>query len=498
MTEELFSKTYPLLNRVVEKYDIVIGIEVHCQLATKSKMFSSSKNSYGDPPNTNIDETCLGLPGALPVVNEHAIDLAICMGLALGSTIQPCSTFSRKNYFYPDLPKGYQITQYEKPICLGGQLTLDNQKTIRIERIQLEEDAGKNIHVGQASFVDYNRSGVGLIEIISHPDITSPEDASAYLKKLHSYTVHLNVCEGDLERGHFRADANVSIKPKGDKVLGKRCEIKNVNSFKYLEKAIAYEVYRQYELKEAGETVISETRGYDSDKNITVSQRAKENAHDYRYFPEPDLPPLYVSPQRIEAVQRTMPELPQAKAARFQESYQLSAYDAQVLTASRVVSDYLEKLILLLQGKVDSKTIANYMMTDILRILKQDAESKGLAAEDLTVIPISCAHSASLLSLQADGTISGRIAKEVLEAMLSQQKSPEDIIREQNLVQISDDQSILAICQKVMQENPQQLLEYQNGKVKLFGFFVGQAMKASGGKLHPAKLNEAMQKALNG
>ena len=314
---------YPKIVEVMKKYDVVIGIEVHCQLATKSKMFSSSKNAYGDTPNSNIDPTCLGLPGALPTLNEEAIDLAIRMGLALKSEIQTVSVFARKNYFYPDLPKGYQITQYDRPICFGGEIILSSGKKIGIERIQIEEDAGKNIHVGTCSLVDYNRSGVGLIEIVSAPDLSSPEEASEYLRKLHSYVVNLDISDGDLERGNFRADANVSIKPKGSNILGRRCEIKNVNSFKYIEKAIVYEIERQYDVIETGGEIQMETRGYDSDKNVTISQRSKESAKDYRYFPEPDLPPLIVTKERIERVRQNMPELPESKAARLIQNYSL-------------------------------------------------------------------------------------------------------------------------------------------------------------------------------
>ena len=493
MTE---SKNYPFLNKVTEKYDIVIGIEVHCQLATKSKMFSRAKNSYGDAPNSNIDETCVGLPGALPVVNEEGVDLAIRMGLSLGSNIQPISIFARKNYFYPDLPKGYQITQYDKPICFDGELMLQNNKKIRIERVQIEEDAGKNIHIGSTSLVDYNRSGVGLIEIVSCPDMTSPEEASEYLKKLHSYVVNLNISDGDMERGNFRADANVSIKLKDSKVLGQRCEIKNVNSFKYIEKAIAYEVLRQYELIEAGGKITMETRGYDSDKNITFSQRTKENAKDYRYFPEPDLPPLIVSKERIEKIRAQMPELPEAKAQRFVNDYHLPEYDAKVITASKVSSDYFEKLVQSLLNKVDNKSIANYFMTDMLRAVKMDAEAKGVSVDELTVVSIPLEHSVTLLKLQAEGTISGRIAKEIFEDMITSKKSPDEIVKSKNLIQISDDMSIALICEQVVNENQGQLKEYLSGKDKLFGFFVGQAMKISGGKLNPAKLNEIMKKVI--
>lgn len=483
---------YPAVAKVMEKYDVVIGIEVHCQLATKTKMFSRSKNSYGDPPNSNIDETCLGLPGALPTVNEEGVDLAIRMGLALNGQIQPVSVFARKNYFYPDLPKGYQITQYDRPICFGGEIFLSNGKKIGIERVQIEEDAGKNIHVGHASFVDYNRSGVGLIEIVSNPDLSSPDEAGEYLRKLHSMVVNLEISDGDMERGNFRADANVSIKPKGSSVYGQRCEIKNVNSFKYIEKAIAYEVTRQHDVLESGGKIVMETRGYDSDKDVTVSQRSKETAMDYRYFPEPDLPPLVVSQARIERIRQSMPELPEHKAERFVKEYQLPEYDARVITSSKRNSAYFEALVSALSKETDAKSISNYFMTDVMRAVKLAADKAGCSAEDLEHVPVSLEHSVSLLKLQLSGTISGRIAKDIFEEMLETGKSPDAIVQEKNLVQISDDDAIGFICDSVINDNPNQLAEYLSGKEKLFGFFVGQAMKLSGGKLNPAKLNQIL------
>ena len=488
---------YPKLLEITQKYDLVIGIEVHCQLATKSKMFSSSKNAYGDAPNSNIDPTCLGLPGALPTINQEAVDLAIRMGIALKSEIQNVSVFARKNYFYPDLPKGYQITQYDRPICFGGEIILANGKKIGIERIQIEEDAGKNIHVGDCSLVDFNRSGVGLIEIVSAPDISSPEEASEYLKKLHSFVVNLDISDGDLERGNFRADANVSIKPKGSKILGRRCEIKNVNSFKYIEKAIAYEIERHYEVLESGGEIQMETRGYDSDKNITFGQRSKESAKDYRYFPEPDLPPLVVTKERIEKVIKEMPELPETKAARLIQNYNLPEYDARVITATRINSSYFESLLKLTEGKIEAKQISNYFMTDVMRASKVVAEKKGLSIDDLTEVPVPLEYSVSLLNLQASGTISGRIAKDVFEEMLETNQSPEEIVKSKNLIQISDDTSIAKICEQVLLDNPNVLQDYLSGKEKLFGFFVGQAMKLSGGKLNPGKVNEVLKKLLD-
>lgn len=496
MSENKVTTSYSDVAKVMEKYDVVIGIEVHCQLATKTKMFSRSKNSYGDPPNSNIDETCLGLPGALPVVNEEAVDLAIRMGLALNGEIQPVSIFARKNYFYPDLPKGYQITQYDRPICFGGELYLSSGKKIGIERVQIEEDAGKNIHVGHASFVDYNRSGVGLIEIVSNPDMSSPDEAGEYLRKLHSIVVNLDISDGDMERGNFRADANVSIMPKGSKTYGQRCEIKNVNSFKYIEKAIAYEVKRQFELIESGGKVTMETRGYDSDKDVTISQRSKESAMDYRYFPEPDLPPLVVSKERVEKVRAEMPELPEHKAARFVKEYQLPEYDARVITFSKRNSVYFEDLVSALKNLTDAKYISNYFMTDVMRAVKMEAEKLGCATDELAHVPIDLAHSVSLLKLQLDGTISGRTAKEIFEEMCETKKSPDDIVKEKNLVQISDDDAISFICDSVINDNPNQLAEYLGGKEKLFGFFVGQAMKLSGGKLNPGKLNQILREKI--
>ncbi len=477
----------------MSKYETTIGIEVHCQLATKSKIFSRSQNTYGSSPNSNIDPTCLGLPGALPVLNEECVNLAIRMGLALKSDIQHVSTFTRKNYFYPDLPKGYQITQFDKPICFGGYIELDNGKKINIERVQLEEDAGKNIHVGKTSFIDYNRSGVGLIEIVSCPDLTSPEEASQYLKKLHSLVVNLNISDGDMERGNFRADANISVKLKGATKLGTRCEVKNVNSFKYIEKAIQYETERQIKVIESGGTISMETRGYDSDKNTTYSQRSKESAQDYRFFPEPDLPALIVSQERIETIRQNMPELPEARAKRYQEAFSIPEYDAKVIAVNLENSKYFEALIKLVHDKVDSKIVSNFFMTDILRIIKQAAEQGDTSGKS----PISAEHSAELLMLQTDGTISGRTAKEVFEFMLADGKSPNEIVREKGFVQISDDSAIQKICEQVLEKNTDKLAEYLNGKEKLFGFFVGQAMKLSKGQLNPAKANEILKQLID-
>ena len=488
---------YPELETILEKYDVRIGIEVHCQLLTQSKIFSPSQNKANEAPNSLIDETCLGLPGALPVLNEACLDLALRMALALNCNIQERSSFSRKNYYYPDLPKGYQITQYDKPFCLNGYLTLESGKKINIERIQLEEDAAKNIHVGSATLIDYNRAGVGLIEIVSYPDIYSPEEASDYLKKLHSYCVNLDISEGSMEKGHFRADANVSIKPKGQKELGVRCEIKNINSFKYLEKAIAHEIQRHYKIIASGETVHYETRGYDSDKGETYSLRTKASAQDYRFFPEPDLQDLLISKERIEKVKRELPELPEAKEERFKKDYKLPSYDAKIIASNKIYSQYFESLVLKLNENVSSKTISNFFMTDILRALKLHSESKGISLDDIHEIPYPLDYSCQLLDLTTKGTISNRIAKEVFEETLESSKSPLEIIEKRSLTQVSDESQIRKICLSIIESHSSQLNDYLNGKDRLFGFFIGQAMKASNGKLNPKKLNMIMKEEIN-
>jgi aspartyl-tRNA(Asn)/glutamyl-tRNA(Gln) amidotransferase subunit B len=489
-------KTQNELTHVLETYDVVIGIEVHCQLATKRKIFSQSPNLYGSAPNANIDPTCVGLPGALPHLNEACVDLAIRMGLALECDIQSYSNFYRKNYFYPDLPKGYQITQYDKPICLNGHLTLESGKKIWLERIQLEEDAGKNIHVGTASLVDYNRAGVGLIEIITTPCLSCPEEVSEYLKKLHALSVHLEVSYGDMERGHFRADANVSLKPKGSETLGQRCEIKNVNSFKYIEKAVTYEILRQYELLEKGETVERETRGYDSDKNETYLMRSKQSAQDYRFFPEPDLRPLIVSPERIERIRALLPELPWDRQVRLQDTYEIPEYDAKIIASQKLYSSYFESLAQSLKGVMTPKQVSNYFMTEVLRALKYISEHEGMALEEVKEIPIPLKDSEDLLTLVAKETISMRAAKEIFEDMMISKKRPLELLKEKGLEQVSDDDAIEGVCVGVVEAHPKNLEEYLSGKEKLFGFFIGQVMKVSQGKINPAKANDIMKKVL--
>jgi len=486
------------MEQILKHYDVVIGIEVHCQLATATKIFSRSGNQFGCPPNSLIDPTATGLPGALPVINGFCVDLAIRMGLATHCAIQPVSIFTRKNYFYPDLPKGYQITQLDHPICTDGHVTLTSGKKIRIQRIQLEEDAGKNLHIGNASLVDYNRSGVGLIEIVSHPDVSSPEEAVEYLKHLHNLAVHLEISDGNMEEGNFRADANVSLKPKGQVALGQRTEIKNVNSFRYLEKAIHYEIKRQFEILRTGGTIDMETRGYDSDKDETFTQRSKENAPDYRYFPEPDLPPLVVTAEHVARVAQQMPELPAQRQLRYERDLQLPTYDAALISQWKVGAQYFEDLVKSLQSQnpIQAKVISNYYMTEVLRAVKVTCESKGLSLEQLDQVPIPLAHSQQLLTLVAQGTISARMAKDVFEDMMANQESPESLVQKKGLVQITDDKNIVAIIDQVMTEHHQRVLEYQQGKQKLFGFFVGEAMKKSQGTLNPQKLSDLLRQKL--
>lgn len=490
------SRDFSEVREVSRKYDIVIGIEIHCQLATESKLFSVSANAFGSVPNSNIDPTCLGLPGALPVLNEACVDLAIRMGIATDCTVEPVSVFERKNYFYPDLPKGYQITQLDMPVCSNGTVELTSGKKVRIDRIQLEEDAGKNIHQEGSSLLDFNRSGVGLIEIVSAPDLSSPEEASEYVKRIHAYAVNLGVSDGDMERGNFRADANVSLKPKGQTTLGQRTEIKNLNSFKFLEKAIAFEIERQCEVLESGGFVAMETRGYNSTQNETFSQRSKESAHDYRYFPEPDLPPLFVSKERIARVKASMPELPEAKAKRLATTFGVTESDARLLATNKVICEYFETLMKALDGKVEAKSVCHYTLTEITRVIRNLAENSASTTEELVEVPVPIAHSLEIILLLNAGTLNIRMVREILDESLLTGQTPKSIVDSKGLMQVSDDGPLLAIINKVLSENEAQLNSYLNGKDKLFGFFVGQCMKSGDGKLNPARLNDLLKESL--
>jgi aspartyl-tRNA(Asn)/glutamyl-tRNA(Gln) amidotransferase subunit B len=477
-------------------WEVVIGLEIHAQLATRSKIFSASSTAYGAAPNTQASLVDLAYPGVLPVLNEAALCMAVKFGLAIGAAIAPKSIFARKNYFYPDLPKGYQISQYEHPVVGKGaiKVMLDDGtvKTVGITRAHLEEDAGKSLHEGlaNASGIDLNRAGTPLLEIVSEPDMRSAKEAVAYMKKIHTLVRYLEICDGNMQEGSFRCDANVSVRPKGAAKFGTRAEIKNLNSFRFVEKAIQYEVGRQIEVIESGGKVVQETRLYDSDKNETRSMRSKEEANDYRYFPDPDLLPVEVDEKLVASVRATLPELPDEKAARFARDFALSAYDAGVLSASREMGVYYETVVATL-GVPHAKLAANTVMGEVSSALNRD----NLDIADSRVSPQALA---GLLVRVVDATISGKMAKDVFENMWSDGKSADAIIEAQGLKQITDTGAIDEVIDSVIAANPKQLAEYRSGKDKLFGFFVGQVMKATGGKANPAQLNELLKVKLAG
>jgi aspartyl-tRNA(Asn)/glutamyl-tRNA(Gln) amidotransferase subunit B len=477
----------------MSEWETVIGLEIHAQLATRSKIFSGSATAYGAPPNTQANLVDLGYPGVLPVLNLEAVRMAVKLGLAINARIAAHSVFARKNYFYPDLPKGYQISQYELPIVAQGAVDIvledGTHKRIGVTRAHLEEDAGKSLHEGLAgmSGIDLNRAGTPLVEIVSEPELRSAKEAVAYMKKVHTLVRYLGICDGNMQEGSFRCDANVSVRRSGSGKFGTRAEIKNLNSFRFVERAINYEAARQIELLESGGTVVQETRLYDPDKGETRPMRSKEEANDYRYFPDPDLLPVELDAAFIEAVRSTLPELPDDKAARFARDYGLSAYDAGVLTASRELAGYYEEVVKLAPG--DAKLAANWVMGELAAALNR---------ENLEVSSgkLPAARLAELLRRIADRTISGKIAKEVFEAMWSGGTGADEVIAARGLRQITDSDAILRAIEDVMAKNPAQLAEYRAGKDKLFGFFVGQVMKATGGKANPAQLNELLRKKL--
>jgi aspartyl-tRNA(Asn)/glutamyl-tRNA(Gln) amidotransferase subunit B len=475
-------------------WEVVIGLEIHAQLATKSKIFSGSATAYGAPPNTQANLVDLAYPGVLPVLNAQAVRMAVKFGLAIGASVARRSVFARKNYFYPDSPKGYQISQYELPVVARGSLNImlddGTVKTVGITRAHLEEDAGKSLHEGlsNATGIDLNRAGTPLLEIVSEPDMRSAKEAVAYMKKIHTLVRYLEICDGNMQEGSFRCDANVSVRPKGREKLGTRAEIKNLNSFRFVEKAIQYEVARQVELIESGGTVVQETRLYDSDKDETRSMRSKEEANDYRYFPDPDLLPVEIDERFIEGLRATLPELPDEKAARFASQFGLSAYDAGVLSASRELGAYFEAVVSGV-GARHAKLAANWVMGELSGALNRDS----LDIENSRINP---AQLTGLLLRIADQTISGKIAKEVFELMWSDGKSADAIIEAKGLRQITDSSAIEAVIDGVLSANPGQLADYRSGKDKLFGFFVGQVMKATGGKANPAQLNELLKRKL--
>ncbi len=479
-----------------EDWEVVIGLEVHAQLSTRAKIFSGASTAFGAAPNTQACAVDIALPGVLPVLNRGAVERAIKFGLAVNGKINRRSVFARKNYFYPDLPKGYQISQYELPIIVGGAVPIQVggiEKAVRLTRAHLEEDAGKSLHEDFHGMtgIDLNRAGTPLLEIVSEPDMGSTEEAVAYAKALHALVRWIGICDGNMQEGSFRCDANVSVRRRGETRLGTRCEIKNLNSFRFLERAIDYEVERQIELLEDGGRVVQETRLFDPERGETRSMRTKEEAHDYRYFPDPDLLPLEVSEAWIEEVRATLPELPQEKRSRYQREYGLSAYDAGVLTSSKEMADYFEALVARLPQ--EPKLCANWVMGELAGWLHR----QGLEIE---ASPISPGQLAGLLGRVVDGTISGKIAKEVFEALAQGEAQGEEaadrIIKARGLKQISDVGALEAIVDQIIAANPQQVADYRAGKEKLFAYFVGQAMRATQGKANPAQLNEILKRKL--
>ncbi len=476
-------------------YEAVIGLEVHVELKTRSKIFCSSTTEFGGEPNTHVCPVCLGLPGVLPVVNREVVDYAIRVALALNCQIARFCKFDRKNYYYPDLPKNYQISQYDLPLAQNGYLEIETEngpKRVGITRIHMEEDAGKLVHQGNIattpySLVDYNRTGVPLLEIVSEPDLRSPEEARAYLEKLRTIIQYTGVSDCKMEEGSLRCDANVSVRPAGGDALGTKTEIKNMNSFRALHRALAYEIERQIAVLTEGGRVVQETRAWDEDRGVTVSMRSKEEAHDYRYFPDPDLVPLVIDEAWIEKVRTTLPELPDARRKRYMEDFGLSRYDATVLTSSKELGDYFEACV---AAYPHPKTVANWVMGELARLL--NAHNMDIIAS-----PVAPAQLAALLRLIDDGTISGKIAKTVFEDMFTTRKDPATIVREKGLVQITDVDAIAAVVDEVINANPKSVQDYKAGKEKALGFLVGQVMKATRGKANPALVNKLLKEKLN-
>jgi len=477
------------------QWEVVIGLEIHAQLATKSKIFSGASTAYGAEPNTQACAVDLGLPGVLPVLNKEVVRMAAKFGLAIGANVSRRSVFARKNYFYPDLPKGYQISQMELPIVEIGQLEIEledgSSKIIGITRAHLEEDAGKSMHgdFHGMTGVDLNRAGTPLLEIVSEPDMRSAKEAVAYMKKIHSLVQYLEICDGNMQEGSFRCDANVSVRPMGQKEYGTRAELKNINSFRFVEKAIDIEVERQIDLIEAGGKVMQETRLYDSDKNETRSMRSKEEANDYRYFPDPDLLPVVIEESFLSEVKASLPELPDEKRQRFVKAFSLSHYDAGVLTASRELADYFEWVTKVAGG--EAKLAANWVAGDLMGALNK-------AGQEVRESPVSAEMLGGMIKRIQDNTISGKIAKEVFEAMWQGEGDADTVIEARGLKQITDSSAIEPIIDEIIANNPGQVEQYRSGKDKLFGFFVGQVMKATQGKANPQQVNELLKQKLSG
>src|SRR3989441_2192686 len=476
------------------EYEPVIGLEIHAHLLTRTKIFCDCSTAFGAPPNSQVCPVCVGLPGALPVLNSRAVDYAIKAALALGCDVQPVSIFARKNYFYPDLPKGYQISQYERPLALRGSLefTVAGQaKRVGITRVHMEEDAGKSLHEGfpdsdRKTYLDFNRSGVPLIEIVTEPDMRSAAEAAEFFTRLRAILVWLGVNDGNMEEGSLRCDANVSVRPVGQERFGTKAEVKNVNSFKYLQKALEYEIGRQIEVLRGGGRVTQETRLFDSATGRTFSMRSKEEAHDYRYFPEPDLPPLVVSEARLAAVRETMPELPEARRKRFVAAYAIPDYDAGVLTQSAALADYFEKTA---GAAGNAKAASNWIMGELLRTMKE----RGVAIDEVPLAPDALA---GLIKVIDRGTISSSTAKDVFAKMYDSGRSAEEIVKAEGLAQIGDESTVMPIVRKVIEDHPDAVAQYRAGKQQTFGFLVGQVMKASRGKANPALANQLLKQEL--
>jgi aspartyl-tRNA(Asn)/glutamyl-tRNA(Gln) amidotransferase subunit B len=473
------------------RFEPVIGLEIHAQLLTESKIFCGCSTRFGASPNTHACPVCLGMPGVLPVLNRQVVEFAMKMALATHCTIAPYSQFARKNYFYPDLPKGYQISQYEFPLAREGWVDVEAEnatKRIRIHRVHMEEDAGKLIHdeFQPLSYVDFNRTGVPLLEIVSEPDLETPEEAAAYLRTLREILRYLEICDGNMEEGSMRCDANISLRPVGTQGLGVKTELKNMNSFRNVQRALEFEIRRQAALLERGEPVIQETRLWDANRNVTVSMRGKEEAHDYRYFPDPDLVPIVVANEWIEAVRSILPELPDAKRERFLRDYNLPPYDAQVLTSSKALANYFEAAV---GAFPQPKTVSNWIMSELMRELNRDDR-------EIEACPVAPDNLAELLQLIDRGTVSGKIAKTVFEQMYTSGKRAKTIVEEKGLVQVKDEGAIESVVEEILAENPMEVEQFRAGKEKLLGFFVGQIMRKTKGKANPKLVNEILLKKL--